>query len=158
MSQNQYETARGYEGIYATQFSIFLANRVGQLKEVLDTFTEQKLRVLGISIVDATDWAVIRLVFDDPDKARIVLDRHRIPYTDSEVLLVVLEDEDSLALLCGHLLRAEINVHVAYSLTVRPTHRPVMAFHVEDPILAAQILTRHGFVVLGKEDLQNPSL
>ena len=147
---------RGHEAPFDVQFSLFLANRVGQLKEVLDLFTQEGLHILGLSVVDSTDWAVIRLVFRNPDKARTVLQRFDLPFTESDVLLVEMLDENSLPELCGHLVRAEINVHFAYPLTIRSHESPVMVFHVEDHVLACQLLARHGFTLLGKEDLREP--
>ena len=59
MSPPPYQTEQGYREPSAMQFSVFLANRVGQLKDLLDVLSEADARVLGLSITDATDWAVI---------------------------------------------------------------------------------------------------
>lgn len=138
------------------QFSVFLANRVGQFKDMLDLFTEQDVNVLGVSIVDSTDWGVIRVVFDNPNKARELLKAHGLPFTESEVLLIELFGPDAISDICAHLLQAEINVHFAYPLTIRSHDNPVMVFHVEDYILARDLLTRHGLTLLGEEDLADP--
>lgn len=135
------------------QFSVFLSNRVGQLKEMLDLFAREAVRVLGISIVDSTDWAVIRVLFDDPTKARQILRNRSLPFTESEVLLAELTGPDSLASICAHLLSAEINVHFAYPLMIRRGENPVMVFHVDDHVLAVQALSRHGFTLLTDQDL-----
>jgi len=147
------QTARGHEEPFAVQFSVFLANRVGQLHELLAKFAEKVVDVLGVSVVDSTDWAVIRIVFSDANKAREVLRSAGLPFTESDVLLVVLAAEDSLSTACGHLLSAEINVHFAYPLMIRTDDSPVMVFHVDDLVTATHVLTRHGFKLLGHEDL-----
>lgn len=150
------QTARDYADPYSIQFSVFLANRVGQLKDTLDLFAEQEVDVYGLSIVDSTDWAVIRTIFSDPDKAREVLRRREIPFTESQVLLVELEDRRALVRICGLLLQTEINVHFAYPLAIRCHENAVMVFHVDDLVLARQVLTRHGFTLPGWEDLADP--
>jgi hypothetical protein len=147
------QTQRGHEEPFAVQFSIFLANRVGQLKDLLDLFMEKGLSTLGLSIVDASEWAVIRTICSDPDKAREVLRGRGIPFTENRVILVELPDDESLAALCSHLLRAELNINFAYPLTMRSHGNAVMALHVDERTLAVQALTRHGFVLLGEEDL-----
>lgn len=153
MPSQQFKTARSHEEPFAVQFSIFLANRVGQLHELLTRFAEKDVDVLGVSVVDSTDWAVIRIVFSDPNKAREILRSSSLPFTESNVLLVALAANDSLSAACGHLLGAEINVHFAYPLMIRTDNSPVMVFHVDDLVTARQVLARHGFKLLGHEDL-----
>ena len=150
----QQRTARGYEEPFTVQFSIFLANRVGQLREMLDVFLGERVHIYGLSIVDSTDWAVIRVVLSDPDKAWELLKRHSLPFTESPVLLVEIPSGDALSDVCSHLVRAEINIHFAYSLTFRSRTCPIMVFHVDDYVQATRALARHGFVLLGREDLE----
>ena len=158
MKENVEQTARGFEQPVHCQFSIFLANRLGQLKELLDVFLDREIRVLGFSVVDSTDWAVVRVVVSDPDKAREVLKRERLPFTESEVLLVELAGENDVSLVCGLLLQAEVAIHFAYPLTVRRDDHPLMAFHVDDHLLAAKILVHHGLGLIGYDDLDDPGL
>ena len=132
MTPEPLQTSQGYEEPFSAQFSVFLANRVGQLKELLNLMAEKAVEVLGVSVVDSSDWAVIRLVFSEPDKA-------------------------ALSEICGHLLHAEINVHFAYPLIGRRDAEPVMVLHVDDPVLATHLLTSHGIRLLGSEDLADPT-
>ena len=149
----QPQTARGHEEPVAVQFSLFLANRVGQLKDVLEVLAEEDLEVFGLCVIDSTDWAVIRMILSDPGKAREILKGHGLPFTESRVLLVVLPGNDTLSRICSLLLNAEINVHFAYPLTVNYEASPAMVLHVDETILATQILTCHDFKLLGDEDL-----
>jgi len=157
MTRSQYQTERGYEEPVAVQFSVFLANRVGQLQELLDRLGQEQVEPLGLSIVDSTDWAVIRIVFSEPDKARAIFQKHRLAFTESRVLLVELEGKDAMSEICGHLVRAEINIHFAYPLTIRSHARPVMVFHVDDSVHARRVLVSHGLTLLGHEDLAEPT-
>jgi hypothetical protein len=147
------QTARGSEEPFARQFSIFMPNRVGQLRDICDDLAENDIRMIGVSVVDATDWAVIRLIVDDTNKCRELLKRRGQSFTETEVLLVELNDDDTLRQLCSYLLTAEINVHFAYPLTIRRHLNPIMAVHVDDYILATQVLARHGLTLIGNEDL-----
>ncbi len=150
------QTARDHETPFAIQFSIFLPNRVGQLRELLDDFAEHNVHVVGVSVVDATDWAVIRLIFVEPNRGRELLKHRGQSFTETEVLLVELDDDDTLRQLCSYLLGAELNVHFAYPLTLQSHQHPVMAVHVDDHVLATQVLTRHQLTLLGNEDLNDP--
>jgi hypothetical protein len=150
------QTARGHEEPVARQFSVFLPNRIGQLRDLLEQFQEAEVDVLGMSVIDSTDWAVIRILFSDPNKASAVLKKHGHAHTESQILLVEFPTSEMLIDACELLTRVEISVHFAYTLTVRGHGNPIMALHVDDHHLAAQALTRRGYTLLGDEDLADP--
>lgn len=148
-----YETAQGHEEPYSVQFSIFLANRIGKLKELLELLDDQQVPVVGLSIVDSADWAVVRVVSSQPGKARQVLRTNSIPFMESQVLLVELDAEDAMTRVCRLLVGAEVNIHFAYPLMTRPRDNPVLVVHVDDHVLAKHVLVRHGLTVIGHEDI-----
>jgi hypothetical protein len=152
MSTSKPQTQRGREERCIRQFSIFLPNRVGQLGELLGVFTSSGVEVLGVCVVDSTDWAVVRLIFDDPDKGREVLGLHKLSFTECDALALVLADSDTLRKACGTLLLAELNVQFAYPLLIQSEGRPVMVLHVDDEVMAARVLCRHGFHLIGHEE------
>jgi hypothetical protein len=157
MSTGAFETETSHEEPFAIQFSVFMPNRVGQLGELLDLLAAKQVRLVGVSVVDSTDWAVIRMICTDANRAREVLRSSGHSFTESEVILVELETDNALREVCGHLLRGEINVHFAFPLTIRSHDNAVMALHVDDEVLARSILVRHKLTVLGWEDLSDPS-
>jgi len=157
MSDHTARTAKGHEEPLAVQFSVFLANRVGSLKDLLDLFAGQDINVLGLSVVDSADWAVIRIVVSDPNKARDALSRAAVPFTESEVLLAELDGPTALSEIFRLLLQMEINTHFAYPLTIRRDQNPIMVLHVDDHVLARGMLLRHGITLLGDEDLAGPT-
>jgi len=147
------DTQRGHEEPFVFQFSIFLPNRVGQLGELLDRLDRQGVEVVGISVVDSAEWAVVRMLFAEPGKARAVLSRHGVAFTETEVLAIVLDEPHGLGEACKALVAAELNVHFAYPLLIQRDGHPVVAFHVDDGVLACHILSKRGFTLLDHEDL-----
>ncbi|MFB3892965.1 MAG: acetolactate synthase [Phycisphaerae bacterium] len=156
VQEQSFKVARGHEEPYAVQFSVFLANRVGQLKDLMGVFPERSVEILGVSIVDSTDWAVVRIVSSDANAARALLQEHSLAFTESNVLLVELDGHAALSNICRHLVGAELNVNYAYPLTIRSNNHPVMVFHVDDHVMATQVLKSHGFTLIGHEDLRDP--
>lgn len=150
-------TARGRSEPRAVQFSVFLANRVGQLKELLEAFSQRDVDVLGLSVVDSTDWAVIRVVLANPEKAREVFQSNSFPFTESDVLLVELAGEIALSTICSLLVATEISIHFAYPLILRLGGSPVMVLHVDNIVLARHTLAKHGARLLSDEDLSDLS-
>jgi len=153
MVTSRSQTERGHENPFIHQFSIFLSNRIGQLNELLSLLRDAKVQAAGISVVDSAECAVVRMIFTDPPRAREALTRHKIPFTECDALAVVLTDDDTLAEMLAALVAAELNVSFAYPLLIRRAGSPVLAFHVDDNVLAVHTLRKHGFTLLDHEDV-----
>jgi hypothetical protein len=157
MQPSSFQTARGHEEPFAIQFSIFVPNHVGQFLAILELMDENDIEVIGISIVDSTDWGVVRLVVLNPNHARELFRRQGYNFIEGDILLVEMDGGASLRDICANLLQAEINISSAYALTYHSNENPVMGINVDETTLATQILIRHGLTLLGHEDLSDPS-
>ncbi len=135
------------------QFSVFVANRVGLLHEMTALFRKSSVHVIGITVLDTTDSAIVRLIVDDPDRARTLMIAHDFPFTESSVLAVEIVSEADLTGVLAALLEAEINIGYIYSFIKRPQERAALAINVEDPEVATQALGKRGYKVLTQGDI-----
>jgi hypothetical protein len=151
----QTETGAGFEPTRVRQFTVFLENRVGRLGTLVRALEESAGRVCALSIEESADSALVRLICADPDGSRDALDQAGFTFSETDVLAVELprRTRQPLISICSALLAAEINIHYIYPLLVRP-HGPALALYVEDPTLAAQLLIRKGFTLIGESDLR----
>lgn len=154
MTSSHNQTERGHEVPFLRHFAMFLPNRIGQFSELLGMLEAEELTFVALSVVDATDWAVVRMIFSDPGRARVKLLEHKIAFTESDVMAVVLEESNTFLAVCKLLVGAELNVYFAFPLLIRHDDSPIMAFRVDDDVTAAQTLTKHHFTLLGYEDLE----
>jgi hypothetical protein len=145
----------GFEPTRVRQFIVFLENRVGRLQQLVRAFEEEAARIVALSIEESAEAALVRLICSDPDLGRRVLRAHDFSFGESELLAVELPRKSThpLIAICAALLSAEINIHYAYPLLLHP-HAPTLALYVDDPTLAAQILIRKGFKLIGESDLK----
>jgi hypothetical protein len=146
----------GYAPPTVTQFSVFLDNRVGKLHELLRTFEHSAVRLCSISVHDASDYAVVRMITSNSHETRVVLSRHQIPFSETNLLVVELSKNHTLERLCLYLLGAELNIRFAYPLMECPSHSATVAIAVDDVTLAGQILRRKEFKLLGEQDMCRP--
>ncbi|MEM7680871.1 MAG: acetolactate synthase [Planctomycetota bacterium] len=146
-------TAQGYEPPRNVQFSVFLENRIGGLMELLKALRAEALTLAGFSILDSTGHAVVRVLTSRSDLARRLLRRHGLPFSEADVICVEMDDEPQLPLIFDPLLHAELSLHYAYPLLVRPRGRPIVACCCDDHILAGQIIRKRGFTLMGENDL-----
>jgi hypothetical protein len=154
VAKDPLKTARARPGPLVTQFSVFLKNKCGRLLKLTRLFERTNIHILGLSVVDTTDAAVVRIVVDDPDKTHELFKTHQIHFSETELIVAELpHGPTGLAAMLTALLQAEINIYYTYSLIVRSNDRPVLAFHVEDNELAADVFKRNGFTTLSQSDL-----
>lgn len=149
------DTTQGYCPPTAVQFSVFLSNKVGKMLDLTEHLDEAIIELCALSVHEASDHAVVRIITDNASMTRKMLCEHRFPFSEREVLLVELSEGHSISKLCLFLLGAEINIAFAYPLMHRNTDYPSIAIAVDDPTLAGQILSRKGFKMLGECDLHH---
>src|SRR3954464_4410155 len=118
-SGTDFATARGRDWPSVRQFNVFVANRLGGLADGVRPFETTDIRIVSLTVVDSADCAIIRLVLSDPERALEIFEQARLPYTESDLLVVQLPDvAQPILQICKALLAAEISIHYAYPLLV----------------------------------------
>ena len=135
------------------QFSLFTQNKLGKLYDVIRLLNNNNIHVMALTILDSTECAILRLVVDDPDAARILFLEHDLFYNECRVVGLDLTSGSDLKHALGALLQAEINIHYTYSFLSRPREGTAMILSLEDPEEAARCLSCCGFKVLRQEDI-----
>ena len=149
------ETMRGREWPCLRQFCVFLENRVGRLNDLMRQLESPDTRVLAMSILDSVDFAMVRLIFNESDRAREKLELSGFLFSESDVVGVELPDGDKpFHAVCSTLVKAEVNIHHAYPLLYRRRGRGAIAMFVDDVDLAVHILRDSQHYVVAESDLQ----
>jgi hypothetical protein len=147
------QTIVGTPAEAVVQFSVFTPNRLGRLHTLINLLGSQTVHVLALTVLDTTESAVIRMVVDDPDRARGLLQRHGFPYNESALVVTEVNSTEDLNKLMAALVEAELNVNYLYSFIPHPRGKSILAMSVEDNELAAQTLRHHQFPVLNQADI-----
>lgn len=61
------------------QISIFLENKSGRLAKVTKVLGESGINIRALSIADTTDFGILRLIVNNPEKAYRVLKMQVLP-------------------------------------------------------------------------------
>ena len=144
------KTARPAERVI--QFSIFTPNRLGRLHDLIGLFGKHGVHVLALMVLDTTDSSIIRLVVDQPDRARELLVEQNFAFTESN-LVVVEVNSSELGGLMAALLEAELNINYLYSFIPHLQGKSVIGLSMEDNEIAEQALKRHQFRILLQTDV-----
>ena len=149
-----FATMRGRDYPTIRQFTVFLENRVGQLLEVVRRFEGSRVRIVALSINDATECAFVRFLLSHPEQGREVLERAGLALIESDLIGIELPSgSQPLLQVCTALLQAEINIVQAYPLLVRPHGRPAVALMVDNIEHAMETLRTKGFTMITEADL-----
>lgn len=98
-----------------TQFSIFMVNKPGVLARVLGEFAQAKINIIAITMMDSMEHGVMRVVFAAPEKAKKVLVKLNMPYSETDVLCITLTNQSgALASVAEKLAKNHINISYAY--------------------------------------------
>ncbi len=117
----------------AVQFSVFLVNKPGVLAQVTNALAGAKINIRALTLVDSSEHGVLRLVGDEPDKLRHVLQRAHDHFTETEVLQMELANEPGAFADAAERLAAEhININYAYATGGAPGGHTTAIFKVAD--------------------------
>ena len=97
------------------QFSIFMVNKPGVLARVLGAFAKAKINIVAMTMMDSAEHGVMRVIFGSAEKAKKILDGLNMPYSQTEVICVNLDNKSgALAGVAENLTRNHINISYAY--------------------------------------------
>ena len=128
----------------APQFSVFMVNKPGVLALALGEFAKAKINITAITMMDSAEHGVMRVVFENPDKAREVLSKLNMPYNETDVLCVDLANRaGELAVVAEKLAKGHINISYAYCTAGGKGGRTTGVLKVSDVKKAMKLLLNH---------------
>lgn len=138
------------------QLSVFLENRLGMLLGVTKVLEVQQVNICAVSIVDAADHAVVRMVVDKPTLAAAALAAEGYHLIATDLLGVALpaSKPGGMRRVLQALLMAELDVNYIYAVTTgRLSQRAILALHVDDLDRASRVLAEKGFELVSQDEL-----
>lgn len=134
------------------QISVFLENKSGRLVRVAQVLGEAKINIRGLSIADTSDFGILRMIVDQPDKAIIELKDKGIMATVTEVIAMEVPDNPGgLATILSYMQDAGINIEYIYSFIEKPTNNALIMMRVEKIPDALAVLEKHNIPIVGGE-------
>ena len=127
-----------------TQFSIFLVNKPGVLAAVTGALAKSKVNLLALSLSDSGEHGVLRILTDDPAATREVLAHTHDRWTETDVLVLDLDNRPgSFAHVAQLLADDHINILYAYCTGGSPRGRTTAVFKVADLKKAEKAAAAH---------------
>ena len=125
------------------EFTIRMEDRPGTLGKVSKALADQQVNIVAFQSFPSTakGESTVRMIFDNPARAKTVLDAQGVNYEEKEVARITLPNRPGeLARAAISLGEADINIDYAYSGVDPDTDDPLLFFGVNDVSKAASIL------------------
>ena len=74
------------------QLSIFLQNRMGSLSKPLEVLTVADVNIRAMCMADTSEFGILRLVVDDPEKGKEALEQNNFLVKITEIIGVEMND------------------------------------------------------------------
>ena len=127
------------------QVSVFVENKPGRFMAVLEALEKDKINIHGLSVSDATDIGIVRMILTDPDKA--LADLKRAGFTVRTDWVVSAELPDVPGGLLHHVARplsdAGVNLLYLYVYTDSTTGKTIAVVKTDDLDKAEKVLGRN---------------
>ncbi len=127
------------------QISVFLENKKGRLAEVTSLIAAEKINIRALSLADTTDFGVLRLIVNDPDKCFDVLKKNNF------VAVEVLDKPGGLQKILDAFDDTDVNIEYMYAFVEKKSDNAIVIFRIDQPDRAIKVLEKNKITVLSSE-------
>jgi hypothetical protein len=141
-----------------TQVSVYLDNRPGSLSEAMAQLDKNQIKVFALSIADAGEFGLVRMITENPEKAIKVLEE--VDYNlaksrkNTEVTAIFITEEDKISKITKILADGSINIEYAYSSAVHVDGKIALILRASEIENAEKILKDNGITVLTLDEIK----
>jgi hypothetical protein len=115
------------------QISIFLENSAGRLAEVTRVLKDGGVNLRAIMIADTADFGILRVIVDNVDKAKDILQKAQFTIKTTDVLAVTISDKvGSLAEVLAIFDRNKVNIEYLYAALDKAGETAVVIIRTDD--------------------------
>lgn len=140
--------------MYIKQLSIFIENREGRLKEVLQVLKQAEVNIVSMSLADTSDYGLLRLLVDKPEAGRNALREKGFSAMLTDVLGIRINHrvgqlQELLEVIC----QSNINIEYMYALSTG-TDDASIVIKTSDLARAADMLRKTDVELIDAGEIQ----
>lgn len=136
------------------QLSVFVQNEIGSLAGVTTVLKDNRINLRAIASFDTPEFAILRIVVDQPERAKELLVEKGFAVKVSEAVAVELMDKPGeLDSMLHAIADAKLGVNYIYSIVLRNGKIPLMIISTDDLEKTATVLKEKGYKVAEQEDM-----
>ncbi|NLE02750.1 MAG: amino acid-binding protein [Fibrobacter sp.] len=137
------------------QISIFLENKTGRLANVAQVLKDNSINIRALTVADSTDFGILRMIVNYPDKAFEVLKSSGFMVKKSDIIAVQIEDKTGLFFEIMELCNNNgLNIEYTYSFVEQNSNKAILFLRFDNPDMAIDLFIRNGYKLLKNEELR----
>ena len=137
----------------AKQLTVFIENRTGRLSEVLSVLKHGNISILSMSLADTTEYGLLRLIVDDPNGGKEMLNTSGFSSLVSEVSIVKIPHKaGSLYEILDIIDDKDLGIEYMYGLSIGGDDAYVV-LKASDIKLLEEILSENKVETISHEDI-----
>lgn len=138
------------------QISVFVENKSGTLAKITKVLSENNIDLQALSLADTTDFGILRLIVNNPESAKLVLNENHFTIKETEVLAVAIDDTPGgLHKVLSVLEKENVAIEYMYAFTEKTLDHALVILRVEDNYAAEKILSANKICVIDADKLYN---
>ena len=140
------------------QVSVFLDNRPGSLSEAMAHLDKNQIKIYALSIADAGEFGLIRMVTDNPEKAQKILENAEFNLAKSkkntEVTAILITEKNPISKITKILGENSVNIEYAYSSAVHFDGKFALVLRPKEVEKAEKTLKDNNVTTLTLEEIK----
>ena len=137
------------------QVSIFVENKEGKIADVLKILAKENINISALSLADTTNFVILRLIVDDPKKAKNILQMEDMIVKINEILAVGINDQPGgLAKVLDILAKGKVAIEYMYAFTGHNKEYATVVFKTNDLEKAYDCLKINNIPLISAEDIK----
>ncbi|WP_407432748.1 acetolactate synthase [Methanobrevibacter sp.] len=136
------------------QLSIFLQNRMGSLSKPLEVLTVADVNIRAMCMADTSEFGILRLVVDDPDKGKEALEQNNFLVKITEIIGVEMHDAPGGLTSVLNIIRDNnIDLEYLYAFTHEKEGKAILLLHADDIDALIDILNKNNIPIVPCEEV-----
>ena len=144
------------------QVSVFLDNSPGSLSELITYLDRFKIKIFALSIADAGEFGLVRMITEDPERAEKNLEDADFILAKSkkntEVIVILITENGKVSEIAKILGDEDLNIEYAYSSAVLIDGKLAVVLRVNDLNKAENILKENHIPILSLDQIKESFL
>ena len=140
------------------QVSVFLDNRPGALSEVIKHIDKFQMKIFALSIADAGEFGLVRMITEDPERAVKDLEDSDFILAKSkkntEVIAILITENGNVSQIAKMLGDENLNIEYAYSSAVLIDGKLAVILRANDLDMAEKNLRKNGIPLLSLNEIK----
>ncbi len=140
------------------QVSVFLDNKPGSLSEMMAYLDKAQIRIYALSIADAGEFGLVRMIIEDPEKASRILEEAEFNLAKSkkntEVTAILITEQNPISKITKILGENAVNIEYAYSSAVHFEGKFALVLRPKEVEKAEKAMKDNNVATLSLEEIK----